>query len=150
MQTDCTISAESLTANSRMSMAPPSPSTAPAAASATCATLALGGSKRQRKVQYRGGTGMPRKIGLRRGGGGGVTAGTCTVSHTESSTSCLKDFFAGRLPGPIPSHIQRCPGCGSNHWTGRNCDDCGEPAGPMNLTQPKLTKGSLDAPEAIA
>merc|ERR1719375_265932 len=38
-----------------------------------------------------------------------------------------EDFFAGRLPGPIPAHIKMCPGCGSNHWTGRRCDECGGP-----------------------
>ncbi|OLQ07780.1 NAD-dependent protein deacetylase sirtuin-6 [Symbiodinium microadriaticum] len=38
-----------------------------------------------------------------------------------------EDYLAGLLPGPIPPHIRRCPGCGSNHWTGRSCDDCGGP-----------------------
>ncbi|CAE7560161.1 SRT1 [Symbiodinium natans] len=38
-----------------------------------------------------------------------------------------EDFFAGRLPGPMPSHIKVCRGCGSNHWTGRSCEDCGQP-----------------------
>jgi mono-ADP-ribosyltransferase sirtuin 6 len=34
-------------------------------------------------------------------------------------------FFAGKLDGPKPPHIQRCRGCGSNHWTGRSCEACG-------------------------
>lgn len=36
-------------------------------------------------------------------------------------------YFAGKLPGPVPSHIKRCRGCGSNHWTGRKCDECRKP-----------------------
>merc|ERR1712129_167997 len=38
-----------------------------------------------------------------------------------------EDYFSGRLPKPIPAHIKKCPGCGSNHWTGRSCDDCNGP-----------------------
>lgn len=35
-----------------------------------------------------------------------------------------ESFFAGKDPGPLP-HVKKCHGCGSNHMTGRNCDDCG-------------------------
>lgn len=38
-----------------------------------------------------------------------------------------EDYFAGRLPGPIPGHIKKCSGCGSNHGTGRKCEACGKP-----------------------
>eukprot|EP00930_Biecheleria_cincta_P023395 TRINITY_DN16910_c0_g1_i1.p1 TRINITY_DN16910_c0_g1~~TRINITY_DN16910_c0_g1_i1.p1 ORF type:complete len:407 (+),score=52.18 TRINITY_DN16910_c0_g1_i1:311-1531(+) len=38
-----------------------------------------------------------------------------------------EDYFAGKLCGPIPDHIKKCSGCGSNHWTGRSCDNCGGP-----------------------
>jgi mono-ADP-ribosyltransferase sirtuin 6 len=34
-------------------------------------------------------------------------------------------FFSGELPGPIPAHIKKCNGCGSNHMTGRACGGCG-------------------------
>ena len=36
-------------------------------------------------------------------------------------------YFAGQLPRPMPKHIKKCRGCGSNHWTGRQCDSCGGP-----------------------
>lgn len=49
------------------------------------------------------------------------------VRDTYAPEDRAEDFFAGRLPGPMPSHIKRCRGCGSNHWTGRSCDDCGQP-----------------------
>ncbi|CAE7426749.1 Sirt6 [Symbiodinium pilosum] len=49
------------------------------------------------------------------------------VRKTYVPEDRAEDFFAGRIPGPIPSHIRRCPGCGSNHWTGRSCDKCGGP-----------------------
>lgn len=35
-------------------------------------------------------------------------------------------FFAGKDPGPLP-HVKKCRACGSNHMTGRSCDDCGKP-----------------------
>ena len=33
-------------------------------------------------------------------------------------------FLAGACPGPLP-HVERCGGCGGNHWTGRACEACG-------------------------
>eukprot|EP00931_Biecheleriopsis_adriatica_P062711 TRINITY_DN37857_c0_g1_i1.p1 TRINITY_DN37857_c0_g1~~TRINITY_DN37857_c0_g1_i1.p1 ORF type:complete len:472 (-),score=101.66 TRINITY_DN37857_c0_g1_i1:61-1455(-) len=49
------------------------------------------------------------------------------VRQTYAPEDRAEDYFAGRLPGPIPEHIKRCEGCGSNHWTGRRCDDCDGP-----------------------
>lgn len=47
------------------------------------------------------------------------------VRETYVPEDRAEDFLAGRLPGPVPAHIKRCPGCGSNHWTGRSCEKCG-------------------------
>jgi len=53
--------------------------------------------------------------------------GTRYVRETYCPEDRAEDYFAGRLPGPIPAHIKKCRGCGSNHWTGRDCDKCGKP-----------------------
>lgn len=55
------------------------------------------------------------------------SCGARYVRDTYAPEDRAEDFFAGRLPGPIPEHIKRCPGCGSNHWTGRSCEKCGKP-----------------------
>lgn len=60
------------------------------------------------------------------------------------ATATAKDFFAGRLPGPIPSHIKRCRGCGSNHWTGRSCDACGQPFGDKIAVAPSVRMLSIE------
>lgn len=49
------------------------------------------------------------------------------VRDTYAPEDRAEDYFAGRLPGPIPPHIKKCRGCGSNHWTGRDCEECGGP-----------------------
>jgi len=49
------------------------------------------------------------------------------VRETYVPEDRAEDYFAGRLLGPIPEHIQKCPNCQSNHWTGRNCEKCGNP-----------------------
>lgn len=49
------------------------------------------------------------------------------VRKTYVPEDRAEDYFAGRLPGPIPAHIKKCPNCKSNHWTGRNCEKCGKP-----------------------
>eukprot|EP01062_Namystynia_karyoxenos_P066304 TRINITY_DN60267_c0_g1_i1.p1 TRINITY_DN60267_c0_g1~~TRINITY_DN60267_c0_g1_i1.p1 ORF type:complete len:412 (+),score=92.71 TRINITY_DN60267_c0_g1_i1:72-1307(+) len=49
------------------------------------------------------------------------------VRQTYAPEDRAEDYFAGRIPGPVPEHIKMCRGCGSNHWTGRKCDSCGGP-----------------------
>lgn len=55
------------------------------------------------------------------------SCGARYVRDTYAPEDRAEDYFAGRLPGPVPKHIKRCRGCGSNHWTGRSCDKCGQP-----------------------
>ena len=47
------------------------------------------------------------------------------VRNTYVPDADAEDYLERRRPPPIPKHIKKCRGCGSNHWTGRSCDACG-------------------------